>query len=117
MALWMVRAGKHGEHEPRFFGDSRIYLTWKELTDDQHDLKDKAALRKRLEERYPGATAAKVSNYTGQIGAFLFEMKPDDLVVVPRKGRPAIAIGRVVGPYIFDGAAEADYRHYRDVQW
>lgn len=70
MALWMVRVGKHGEHKSRFFGDNRIYLTWEELPDDQHDLKDKAALRKRLEGRYPGAMAAKVSNYTGQVAAF-----------------------------------------------
>jgi len=28
MALWLVRAGKYGEHEPRFFEDNRIYLTW-----------------------------------------------------------------------------------------
>jgi restriction system protein len=117
MALWMVRGGKHGEYEQRFFGDNRIYLTWKELTEDQHDLRDKAELRTRLEERYAGATVAKVSNYTGQVAAFLFEMKADDLVVVPRKGRPAMAIGRIAGPYSFDATAEQDYHHYRDVQW
>jgi hypothetical protein len=42
------RAGKHGEHEPRFFGGNRIYLTWNELGEDLHDVKDKAAIRKRL---------------------------------------------------------------------
>jgi len=117
MALWMVRAGKHGEHEPKFFDDNRIYLTWNELTEDLHDLKDKAALRKRLQERYPSATAAKISNHTGQISAFLFEMKPDDLVVVPRKGKSAMAIGKIAGPYSYDKSAEILYRHYRNVQW
>ena len=28
MALWMVRAGRHGEHEARFLDESRVYLTW-----------------------------------------------------------------------------------------
>lgn len=28
MALWLVRNGKHGEHESRFFDTNRIYLTW-----------------------------------------------------------------------------------------
>jgi restriction system protein len=117
MALWMVRAGKHGEHEPRFFGENRIYLTWNELGEDLHDLKDKAAVRKRLAEHYPAATPAKLSNNTGQIAAFLFEMKADDLVVVPRKGKSAMAIGKITGPYTFDGAVDMPYRHYRNVQW
>jgi restriction system protein len=67
MALWMVRGGKHGEHERKFFDDNRIYLTWNELTEDLHVLSDKAALRKRLEDRYPSATAAKISNQKGQV--------------------------------------------------
>jgi restriction system protein len=110
MALWMVRAGKHGEYEPRFFGDNRIYLTWHELTEDLHDLQDKAAVRRRLAERYPAATPAKLSNNTGQIGAFLFDMKPDDLVVVPRKGKSAMAIGKIAGPYACDVKADMPCR-------
>ena len=27
MALWLIRAGKYGEHEQRFFADSACYLT------------------------------------------------------------------------------------------
>ena len=55
--------------------------------------------------------------HTGQIGAFLFEMKPDDLVVVPRKGKSAMAIGKIAGPYSYDGKADMPHRHYRAVQW
>lgn len=117
MALWMVRGGKHGEYEPRFFGDSRIYLTWRELPEDLHDLRDRPAVRRKLAEHYPTATPAKLSNNTGQIGAFLFDMTPDDLVVVPRKGKAAMAIGKITGPYVYDGQADMPYRHYRAVQW
>ncbi len=28
MALWLVRAGKHGEYEKRFLDEGRVYLTW-----------------------------------------------------------------------------------------
>ena|SRR5271165_5434339 len=28
MALWLVRAGSHGEHETRFLEEKRVYLTW-----------------------------------------------------------------------------------------
>jgi restriction system protein len=118
MALWLVRAGRHGEHEARFFGDNRIYLTWGALaSDDQHDLPNKHAVRKLLEQQLDGSSPAKIANNTGQISAFLFEMKPDDLVVVPRKGKSAIAVGKVTGACAFDRAGESLYRYYRSVQW
>ena len=31
MALWLVRGGKHGEFEEKFFEDKKIYLTWDHL--------------------------------------------------------------------------------------
>lgn len=34
MSLWLVRAGKHGEYEQRYFDLSRIYLNWDGLTHD-----------------------------------------------------------------------------------
>ena len=44
MALWLIRAGKYGEHEQRFFADSACYLTW-EGTEDRslHQAKDYAS--------------------------------------------------------------------------
>jgi len=36
VALWLIRAGKYGEHEPRFFADSACYLTWDRT--EVHDL-------------------------------------------------------------------------------
>jgi restriction system protein len=36
MALWLVRAGRHGEYEQRFLDEGRIYLTWDELAGDLH---------------------------------------------------------------------------------
>jgi restriction system protein len=44
-------------------------------------------------------------------------MKPDDLVVVPRKGKAALAIGTISGPYLYDDRVDMPYRHYRAVQW
>ena len=117
MALWMVRAGRQGEHETRFFGDNRIYMTWREVKDDLHPVSDKRALRDVLGSLYPSASKPKLANHTGQIAAFLFGMEPGDLVVVPRKGKAAMAIGRIEGDYQFNQSAEMPYRHSRAVKW
>jgi restriction system protein len=44
-------------------------------------------------------------------------MKPGDLVVMPLKKKPAVAIGEVQGDYQFDRKAEGPFRHSRKVKW
>ena len=39
MALWLVRAGRHGEYEKKFLDENRIYLTWDGLSHDLAPLK------------------------------------------------------------------------------
>lgn len=34
MALWLVRAEKHGQSEQRFLDENRIYITWHNLKGD-----------------------------------------------------------------------------------
>ena len=56
MALWLVRAGRHGEHEQRFLEENRVYLTWSGLSSDLTKLRSRDELRELLTEIYPDAT-------------------------------------------------------------
>ena len=76
MALWLNRAGRHGEYEQRFIDDNRIYLTWDELNQDVSIPKTKQELGKLLHEVYPNAPKGRVSQNTGQIWSFVKRMKP-----------------------------------------
>lgn len=117
MALWLVRAGRHGEHERRFFDDGRIYMTWAELHDDLSTLKNKSELRTLLQKVYPSASSALLSNWTGQIGGFLFAMSSADTVAVPRKTKAAFGIGEIQGAYHYEPNVDMPYRHSRSVKW
>lgn len=118
MALWLVRAGKYGEHEPRFFEDNRIYLTWDNLTDsDMTGLLNYEGVKSLMQQQYPGEPARRIGNWTGQIWAFVLAMKPGNLVVVPRKSTGSVAIGEIISGYTYDPNAEPMYRHYRTVKW
>jgi restriction system protein len=44
-------------------------------------------------------------------------MQPKDLVVTPRKGKAAIAIGTIKSGYQYDASAPSMYRHSRVVEW
>jgi restriction system protein len=118
MALWMMRAGRHGEFEDRFLATSRIYLTWGDtFLADARGVRSRSEIVQTLRERWPNASDGKVRNHGGQIWAFLNAMKVEDLVVVPSKKTPELHFGVIRSDAQFDAAAEPDYRHYRDVAW
>jgi restriction system protein len=45
MAIWLVRAGSHGEYEQKFLQDRRIYVTWHDLDVNLEKLKEKTDLQ------------------------------------------------------------------------
>lgn len=57
MALWMLRAGRHGEFEDRFLATSRIYLTWGDtLPADARGVTSRSEIVQTLRERWPNAS-------------------------------------------------------------
>ena len=59
MALWLVRAGRHGEHEQRFLEEGRAYLSWSDLNHDLSKIEGRDGLRSLLEETYPDTAKNK----------------------------------------------------------
>ncbi|MFO0782078.1 MAG: restriction endonuclease [Phycisphaerales bacterium] len=116
MALWLNRTGRHGEHEAKFLGDGRIYLTWSNLLHDLGKLRDRADLAQLLDGRYPEYSKAHRTQNCGQMWAFSHRMAKGDWVAVPSR-RKTIHIGEVTGDYAFDPRAEDPYHHSRTVRW
>jgi predicted Mrr-cat superfamily restriction endonuclease len=100
MALWLDRAGRHGEHEEAFFGSGRIYLTWREIFADRDptQLRTEDEIWALVDELYPENSKQKRANTAAQFAAFLLRMKAGDWVVTPRKEKGTIAIVEVMGP-------------------
>jgi len=44
MAVWLIRAGAHGEYEEKFITENRVYVTWEYLDVDLSKLKNKDEL-------------------------------------------------------------------------
>ena len=117
MALWLIRAGRHGEHEQKFLDENRIYLTWGQLTHDLNQCKDRTDLNQLLEQTYPNDAAGKIRNNSGQIWSFVKRMKPGDWFALPSKHKPAINIGEITSDYRYNPHAANPYYHYREVRW
>lgn len=117
MAVWLVRAGSHGEYEQRFVSDSRIYATWSNLSVNLAELSDRIELANTMSRAYPDAKVRTIQNWVSQVWPFVHEIKTGDLIVLPLKTQRAIQIGEVTGDYHFNRAEQDPFYHSRSVKW
>jgi restriction system protein len=117
MAIWLVRAGSHGENEVKFVQESRIYVTWDSLNVNLAKLKERSALTEAMEQRYPDAKPKAIINWVSQVWPFAHEIKVGDLVVLPLKTQRAIQVGEVTDEYQFEPNGPDPFFHWRSVKW
>jgi len=116
MALWLVRAGRHGEQEQYSLEHNVVSIGWTELDFDLSQL-TRDELKKALEEKHPGKPKNAYANYAGQLWSFVKKIEQGDLVVLPLKVQSGIAVGKVIGGYAYKNDPVSNIRHTRQVQW
>ncbi len=117
MAIWLVRAGKHGEYESKFLDEDRVYVTWQGLSSDLSKLHDRSALDETLQQIYPDAKPKTIQNWVSQIWPFRDKMAIGDLVILPRKSERTIQVGEITGGYEFNPEGPDPFFHRRSVRW
>jgi len=117
MAIWLVRAGSHGEFEQKFIQESRVYVTWDGLNVDLSKLAGRPELVSAMTQRYLNTKPKAILNWVSQVWPFAHDMKKGDLVVLPLKSQPAIQVGEITGDYHFEAAGPDPYYHWRTVKW
>lgn len=114
MAIWLVRAGKHGEREEEALAQNLAIIGWEDLADlSTVDTRDELA--EMVRSTYPAVGQNTATNWIGQLWAFRERIQLDDLIVLPLKRQSAIAIGRCAGAYRY--RQDTDAHHVRPVQW
>lgn len=117
MALWLVRAGKRGEHEAKFLADSIVYLTWEKDIGDLAKAKDQKAVIDQILAAYPERGVKTAANQASQVLSFAMSIKPGDWVVTPSKFQPSLHVAEVTGDYVHVPQGPAPYYHARKVKW
>lgn len=116
MTLWLVRSGRHGEGDDLAVTSGVVGIGWPEAG-DLTGLPDAEAIRGRLLSGYPDKKPTTVSNWVGQVDAFMHRMVIGDWVALPLKTSPTIAVGQVTGEYRYVPDAIPEMRHQRSVSW
>lgn len=114
---WVVRAGRHGEHELANRDEGKATIGWR--IGDLTSVASREDVRAVMEAAFPDDTPGRLANHTGQVWAFRSQIEPGDIVLMPSKLRPGyIYLGKCTGPYAFDAAEPTGQRrHQIPIDW
>lgn len=115
MALWVVRAGRHGDQEETAVKEHVVCHAWNDLP-DYSAYHTKEDLRQLYKSTYPGETPQQVNSGLGQVWRFAHEIQNGDIVALPLKTESAFMFGRVTGEYQYKRLAP-NVMHIRSVEW
>ena len=114
---WLIRAGRNSERYDYNIEHGLVGLGWSQIP-DLRSFSSRDDLEAALRLGSPDASGGTISNHAGQLWRLRTELRVDDLVVMPRKGAPHIALGTVTREYWYDDDdPEPDWRHFVSVDW
>jgi restriction system protein len=115
MALWVVRAGRHGEQETTAVKESVVCHAWNEIPDcSKFETKDD--LREVYEKINADESGMQLHTRVGQVWRFAKEIEIGDLVALPLKSESAFEFGRITSDYQYKKLAD-NVMHIRHVKW
>ncbi|MCK4819748.1 restriction endonuclease, partial [bacterium] len=117
MAIWLVRAGSHGEFEQKFLQENRVYVTWDSLDVNIGAMSVRDDLISAMTDRFPEAKTKTILNWVSQVWPFGQTMQQGDWVVLPSKSQPVVYIGEITGDYQFAPEGPNPYYHWRPIKW
>ena len=116
-AAWLIRAGRNGERYDYNIEHGLAGLGWGQMPDLRSFL-SRRDVEGVLRSHLPDATDGSISNHAGQLWRLRTGLRVGDLVVMPRKGTPQIAVGVVTREYWYDDQdPHLDWRHVVSVDW
>jgi len=112
--LWIVRAGARGERELAAIAESRLLPGFTEIGDSRL-YPNRDAIVAHLEQVMPNSGRNRRRNFAAQLNQFAHTIQRNDLVILPSKVTNGVAIGKVIGDYVYN--AEDPCKHSRVVSW
>lgn len=115
MTVWMVRAGRDGLREDAALNGGFSFIGFHEVGDISQ-----IATKEELRELFASETDRgenTIAHFTNQVWTFAKRIQPGDVIALPLKRSPEIALGVVEGDYEYDPTANEQMRHRRRVRW
>jgi restriction system protein len=115
MSLWMVRGRKYGSEESVALEENLACIGFSEIP-DLSQAASKEQIMELVRKSYPDEKEAAYRNYVSQLFSFAHRMVPGDLVAMPFRNQPQVAVGQIAGPYQYRTDL-GDIHHTRPTKW
>ena len=113
---WLIRAGSAGEGEDLNLKNGLAVVGFVQVP-DLTGVSTWDDLRDVVRHSYPGDSESKVGNLAGQLWILRSRVRLGDLVVLPLKATPHLALGIVTGGYRYQEVPGVGKRHMISVDW
>ena len=113
---WLIRAGSSGEDEDLNIEDGIAVVSFVQVP-DLTDVSTWDQLKETVRRSHPGDSESKIGNVAGQLWALRTRVRPGDLVALPLKTTPLIALGIVTASYQYREVSGKGRRHMVSVDW
>jgi len=114
MSLWMVRGDKYGKYQSLALEKGVAYHF--SSVPDLSKATSRESVLELLRSERPDAKENQLLNWARQLFAIAHRIQKGDLVAMPLRSSPQIAIGRVIGPYQYRTDL-GDVHHTVPVEW
>ena len=117
MAVWVIRAGRMGENE-EFAIRNGVYSVGFSPECSVAEFADYESLRDYIHKQSDGWSLQQVASRASQLWHFANDMQIGEMIVLPRRRPRVIAVGKIVGDYLYDpDKFQAPLPHTRKVEW
>lgn len=114
--MWLMRAGRSGEREEVALRHHVAVAGWDEVP-DLTPCSTRGRLEGVLRDTYPEQKPRTLHSWHGQLWAIRDTARVGDLVVLPLKTKPEVALGVIAGPYEYRMDIPGGPLHTRPVDW
>jgi restriction system protein len=116
MAVWLLRAGTHGERDQFALEKGVAAIAWEQIS-DLMSFTTREEIITELTNKYPDEGQRTIRTWASELFSFSRKIEIGDYVAMPVRDRSTIYIGRVIGDYQFKPDFPKDSRHTREVHW
>lgn len=113
---WLIRAGRAGEREQWALRNGVSGGGFEEVP-DLTPATTREGVASLVATSFPGSKDARIQTFSAQLWALRERICVGDLIVMPLKGSPRLALGRITGPYEYRDDPDPALRHVRPVSW
>lgn len=114
--IWVCRAGRDSVYLDTFLQAKKVYLPWEGFKVDLTHYPSREQIKSLVQQEKGDVARTSISNWSGQLYSFCWEMNVGDYALIPHRGSRAYTLAKLVGDYEFCDSDQNGLWHSRKIR-